>query len=372
MAAPIPFHLPTQAGEPKPSFSAPKNGIPYSLEFAEILKNEHRSEAVFLCKSGTQALELLAMTLFSEPGDEVIMPSYAFVGCATAFSQAGFTIVFVEIDPHNGCISEDAVVHALSSQTRVILSLNYASQSPDYPRLRKIADERSIFLVEDNAHGLGANAYGRKLGTWGHASILSFDFLKPISCGEGGAILFNCPVPEKFYSHYLLGTNKYAFMRGNVSHYEWTDRGTNSLISELLAHWLISEWGFRNEIQQRFLGIHQVYQSTIKKLADEKKIELPQYEENPGHNGYFFYFKAHDVIQRDELIQALSKEGISAYFHYSPLHLSQGGRRWGKVSGSMECTEQFSSRIVRLPHYFSLSNVQQMRICEVVLQFYQN
>ena len=325
----------------------------------------------FLTKSCTQSLELAALILDIKAGDEVIMPSFAFVSCANAFALRGATCVFVDIHPDTMNIDESKIEEAITHRTKAILTLNYGGVSCDYHAIKAIAKKNNLYIVEDNAHGAGAKYGDEFLGSFGHISTFSFDHLKSINCGQGGGIAINdASLLDKFYIHYEFGTNRRSFMMGKNDRYEWHDLGSNYPLSELNAAMLYTQLEHSHLINQSLMRAWNYYYTALSSLAADRKIVIPKVRPENKHCGYNFYITAEDVNQRNSLMKFLSEKQINAQFHYSPIHKTNFVKLHGRFSGSDQNTIRESNRLLRLPLYYAITNEELEYVVEMIKEYY--
>lgn len=324
----------------------------------------------FLTKSCTDSLELAALTLNIQPGDEVIMPSYAFVSCANAFALRGAVCVFVDVHPNTMNLYEAKLEAAITNKTKAIVTVNYAGVGCNYEVITAISRKHSLWLVEDNAHGIGAKQNDRFLGTFGDISTFSFDHLKNVSCIQGGGIAINNPaLLERFYTAYEFGTNRRNFFAGKADRYEWKSLGSNFPLSELSAAMLYAQLQQVEEINGAFRKGWKQYYVALQSLAATGKIELPQIPEGNHHSAHCFYIKTRSITEREVLTTFLHGKGINAQFHYTPLHQSEFGKTAGRFAGPDAETDR-SRTLLRMPLYYSITEEEVNEVVEALKAFY--
>ncbi len=333
--------------------------------------NNHGLKNFFLTKSCTHSLELAALTLGIKTGDEVIMPSFAFVACANAIALRGATCVFVDIEPNSMNIDTTKIEAAITPKTKAILTINYSGVACDYIAIKNIAQKHKLFIIEDNAHGTGAKHGENSLGTFGDISTFSFDHLKNISCGQGGGIgINNESLLENFFVHYEFGTNRRNFFKGKADRYEWKNLGSNFPLSELNAAMLYSQLENIEKINDRFVQFWNLYFEKLTVLKTQNKIGLPKLSTDFHHNAHCFFIKTKNEEVRNALIQFLQTEEISAQFHYPPLHSSEFGLTAGRFNGNDEFTTIESKSLLRLPLYYNMTLAELNHVASKVLEFY--
>ncbi len=324
-----------------------------------------------LTTSCTHALEMAAILCDIKPGDEVIMPSYTFVSTADAFVSRGATVVFVDIRPDTLNIDENLIEAAITDKTKAIVPVHYAGVSCEMDKICEIADKYGLMVVEDAAQGVTSTYKGRPLGTIGDFGCYSFHETKNFSMGEGGALLIkDSDFAERAEIIREKGTNRSKFFRGQIDKYTWVDFGSSYLPSDMNAAYLWAQLEKCDLICDARMGIWNRYNSSLKSLADEGKIELPVVPEWCEHNAHMFYIKLKDLEQRSELISFLKANGIQAVFHYIPLHSAPAGQKYGRFNGEDRYTTAESERILRLPLYYGLSDEQIDYICDKIKEFF--
>lgn len=331
-----------------------------------------KTKKAFLTTSCTHALEMVALLIGIEEGDEVIMPSYTFVSTANAFVLRGARIVFVDIRPDTMNIDENLIEQAITKKTKAIVPVHYAGVGCEMDTILKIAKKHSLFVIEDAAQGMMSTYKQRPLGAIGEIGTYSFHETKNYTCGEGGAILVN---DKRFVKRAEVirekGTNRSQFFRGEVDKYTWQDIGSSYLPSEINAAFLFAQFEKAEEINNNRLATWNKYYESLKSLREKGRIEIPKVPAECGHNGHIFYIKVKDLDERTRMIDYLKKNGIYALFHYVPLHSSPAGLRFGRFHGEDRFTTKESERLLRLPLFYGISKEDISYICLKIEDFYK-
>ncbi|OOE39545.1 dTDP-4-amino-4,6-dideoxygalactose transaminase, partial [Salinivibrio kushneri] len=244
----IPFTKPTLAGNEKEFVSEAilsnrqAGDGPFALECQKWFETRLECKKALLTPSCTSALEMTAILIDIQPGDEVIMPSYTFVSTANAFVLRGARVVFVDIRPDTMNIDENLIESAITDKTKAIVPVHYAGVSCEMNKILEVANKYDLYVIEDAAQGMMATYQGKPLGTIGHIGAYSFHATKNYtSGGEGGLLIIN---DEKFMERAEIirekGTNRSLFFRGMVDKYSWVDVGSSFLMNEISAAYL---WG---------------------------------------------------------------------------------------------------------------------------------
>ena len=342
------------------------NGM-FTRRCAELLERGLGVRKALLTTSCTHALELAALLLDLQPGDEVILPSFTFVSTANAFVLRGARPVFVDIRPDTLNLDETRLPGAVTSRTRAIVPVHYAGVACEMDPILELAAQRRLAIVEDNAHGLFGRYKGRPLGTFGCLAALSFHETKNFTCGEGGALLINDPqLVERADVIREKGTNRTQFLQGFADKYTWCDIGSSYLPSDLLAAFLLGQLERRDYVQAARCQIFERYATGLADWAAASGVRLPAIPASCEQSYHMFYVIAPAPKQRDRLIAHLKDAGVMAIFHYIPLHTSPMGRQWGYQDGDLPVTEHMSRCLVRLPFYTTLSERDQRRVIDAV------
>lgn len=372
----IPFNRPSFAGNEQAYIAqAMANGHisgdgPFTRQCSRLLEQMLGAPRVLLTTSCTHALEMAALLLDIEPGDEVIVPSFTFVSTVNAFVLRGARPVFVDIRPDTLNMDEVELARLITPRTRAIVPVHYAGVGCEMDAILALAAEHNVAVVEDNAHGLFGAYRGQPLGTFGALATQSFHETKNFHCGEGGALVINDPrYIERAEILREKGTNRSRFFRGQVDKYTWVDLGSSYLPSDLLAAFLLAQLEARDEIQGRRRKIWHTYAAQLADWAAATGVRLPIVPEHCAQPYHLFYMLLPSLEARQALIAHLRARGILAVFHYVPLHLSDMGLRFGSQPGDCPVTEDISDRLLRLPFYNTLAARDQAAVIEAICAF---
>lgn len=376
MSIAIPFNRPCLAGnEYKYIAEAIANGHasgdgPFTRRCHQLLEKQLGVRKALLTTSCTHALEMAALLLDIQPGDEVIVPSFTFVSTVNAFVLRGAHPVFIDIRPDTLNLDESLLEAKVTGRTRAIVPVHYAGVGCEMDPILEIAGKYGAAVVEDNAHGLFAKYRGRNLGTFGALATQSFHETKNFICGEGGALVINdARYLERAEIIREKGTNRSRFFRGQVDKYTWVDVGSSYLPSEILAAFLLAQLQAREHIQARRREIWETYAGHLRDWAENHEVRLPVVPgwcEQPYH---MFYIVLPTLGQRQALIAHLKQRGILSVFHYLPLHVSEMGRKFGGKAGDCPVTESVSDRLLRLPFYNDMTEAEQMAVIEAIRSY---
>lgn len=344
----------------------------YTRRCQQWMEQHFGSSRVLLTPSCTASLEMAALLLDIQPGDEVIMPGYTFVSTANAFVLRGARIVFVDIRPDTMNIDETLIEAAITEKTRVIVPVHYAGVACEMNFIMELAEKYSLYVVEDAAQGVMSRYKGRALGTIGHIGCFSFHETKNYtSGGEGGATLINSPaLVERAEIIREKGTNRSQFFRGQVDKYTWRDIGSSYLMADLQAAYLWAQLESADKINHQRLSLWRNYYQALKPLAETGRVVLPQVPGECEQNAHMFYIKLRDETDRSALIAWLKEAKIMAVFHYIPLHTSPAGKAFGSFYGQDKFTTVESERLLRLPLFYNMTSAMQRTVSSSLLSFF--
>ena len=369
----IPFNRPTRADQDAAYINQALEHThlcgdgPFTARCHAILEETLAAPRVLLTTSCTHALEMAAFLARLEPGDEVIVPSFSFVSSVNAFVIRGARPVFADIRPDLLGLDERQLGSLVTPRTKAIVVVHYAGVGCQMDVISKIAAERGIMVVEDNAHGLFGHFRGRPLGSFGALSTLSFHETKNLTCGEGGALVINdASLVERAEILREKGTDRTRFKRGLVSKYEWIDVGSSYLPSEILAAMLQSQLEARDAIQARRAVIWQCYERELAGWAAANGVTLPQVPADRGQSYHMFYLLMPTEAFRARVMGHLTSRGILAVSHYLPLHSSPVGRTLGGAAFSCPVTDRVAAVLLRLPFYTQMTDTDQADVIDCI------
>lgn len=341
----------------------------FTKQAEAALSTLHDGSTALLTTSCTHALEMSARLLNLQPGDEVIVPSFTFVSTASAFMWNGAVPVFADSRPDTLNIDPDDVERLITSRTKAICIVHYAGVGAEPQTFAELAARHELTLIEDNAHGLGGDYAGKRLGTFGAMSTLSFHETKNVTCGEGGAIILNDPaLVERAEILREKGTDRSRFLRGQVDKYTWVDNGSSWVLSDMLAAVLLAQLERFGEIQSHRMQVWTRYLDALEPWAQEVGVALPAAPPAAQHTAHMFHLRFDSAIRRDGFIRHLGQRGALAVFHYQALHDSPVVRRFGQ-SHACPVASQAADTLVRLPMYNDMSESEQAAVIEAALSF---
>jgi len=338
---------------------------PFTKRCHQWLEQETGCAKALLTHSCTAALEMAALLLDIQPGDEVIMPSFTFVSTANAFVLRGGVPVFVDIREDTLNLDERLIEAAITPRTKAVVPVHYAGVACEMDAVMAIAHRHGLKVVEDAAQGVMSSYKGRSLGSIGDLGVYSFHETKNVISGEGGALLVNDPklalraeiIREK-------GTDRSRFFRGEVDKYTWQEVGSSFLPGELIAAFLCAQLEEAEAITAQRLSCWEYYHALLAPLEAQGLLRRPIIPEGCQQNGHMYYVLLATEIDRQKVLNELKRDGIHSVFHYVPLHSSPAGQRYGRTHGVLDMTARQSERLVRLPMWVGLSESAQARVAD--------
>ena len=372
----IPFNKPYLTGketqyieEAVKSGKISGNGI-FTKKCQDFFETNYNIKKALLTTSCTDALEMAAILINIQEGDEVIMPSYTFVSTANAFVLRGAKIVFADSMPNHPNIDASKIEALITPKTKAIVPVHYAGVSCDMDTIMDLAKKCNLFVIEDAAQAIdsyftGKDGKKKALGSIGHLAAFSFHETKNIIAGEGGLLAIN---DEQFINRAEIiwekGTNRSSFFRGEVDKYGWVDIGSSFLPSEIIAAFLWAQLENLEKIQTKRKEIWNDYFTKLNNWAKENEIWLPELPVYATNNAHMFYLVCKNLEQRTQLIEKLKSNNIMAVFHYISLHKSPfyQDKHDGRI---LPEADRFTDTLVRLPLFYE-QNVD--KIIEVLLK----
>jgi dTDP-4-amino-4,6-dideoxygalactose transaminase len=323
-----------------------------------------------LTTSCTDALEMAAILIDIQAGDEVIMPSYTFVSTANAFVLRGAKIVFADSLPTHPNIDTTKIEALITPKTKAIVPVHYGGVACDMDEIMSLADKYNLFVIEDAAQAIDSFYKGKPLGGIGHLAAFSFHETKNIISGEGGMLVIN---DEKFAQRAEIirekGTNRSQFFRGEIDKYGWVDVGSSFLPSDIIAAFLYAQLENLDKIQDKRITLWNSYYDELKPLMEKNHFKLLEFTKDKTNNGHLFALVMNNTEERATLIDFMKKSEITPVFHYLSLHKSTFylDKHDGRELENSDC---FTDNLVRLPLYFELSELDVIKICNTIRAFF--
>jgi dTDP-4-amino-4,6-dideoxygalactose transaminase len=324
----------------------------FEEELQEYLGGQGRQ--VICLNSGTAALHL-AVQAVTNPGDEVLVQSLTFVASFQAISAAGAVPVACEVNPETVTLDLEDAARRITPRTRAVMPVHYASNPGDLEAIYQFAQGYGLRVIEDAAHAFGCTYQGRKIGSFGDLVCFSFDGLKNITSGEGGAVVTSdAGVIQSVQDARLLGVHRDTEKRYQGARsweFDVHQQGYRYHLSNLFAAvGRVQLQRFEGEFKPRRIELAQKYRAAF---AGREDIQLFQGEPGPIVPHIFpmrvLYGK------RDELRQFLQERGIESGIHYKPNHLLSF---YGGEKGVLPVTEKLYEELLTLPLHPGLSDAE--------------
>ena len=344
---------------------------PFTKKAYELFDKVLNINNVLLTTSCSTSLDMSALLADLKEGDEVIVPSYTFVSTANAFVLRGAKPVFCEIDPKTMNIDADKIEELITDKTKAIYPVHYAGVICDMDKICTIAKNHNLLVIEDAAQAIGSVYKGTQpAGTIGDMGCFSFHETKNYTMGEGGALVVkDNALLKKAEIIREKGTDRSQFIRGEVDKYSWQMAGSSYLPSDILAALLCAQLERFDEIMDRRMRVWNCYNDAFEELENEGKLIRPFIPEYSSHNAHMYYFFVKDEETRNNMLSFLKANGIGAVFHYIPLHISAMGSKLGYKAGDLPITEEYASRLIRLPLHANLSDSDIQFVVSKVKEF---
>ena len=347
----------------------------YTKKVTSLLENKFSLKRVLMTTSCTHALEMAAQLINLKEGDEVIMPSFTFPSTANAVIKRGARPVFAEIKADTLNIDPTDIEKKITDKTRAVIPVHYAGIGCEMDEITYLAEKHNLYIIEDAAQGVNASYKDRPLGGIGNFGCYSFHGSKNYVSGEGGAlVLNNCNESIRDRAEIIRekGTNRARFLRGEVDKYTWVDKGSSYLPSDLLMAVLYAQLQEMDKIKEKRKIIYNRYYNSLKQYLDYSFLDsIAHVPEGRDSNYHIFYLKFNNGQLRDLVLDRLKQKGISATFHYIPLHCSPMGQKLGYKADDLAVTYEVGATILRLPLYPELTSNQLTYIIENITGIFE-
>ena len=341
----------------------------FTKKCQSFFEKKYNLKKTLLTTSCTDALEMAAILIDIQQGDEIIIPSYTFVSSANPFVLRGAKIVFADSQKDHPNIDADNLENLISEKTKAIVPVHYAGVSCDMDKIMELANKYNLYVIEDAAQAVDSFYKGNPLGGIGHLGTFSFHETKNLNCGEGGLLIIN---DEQFIKRAEIiwekGTNRSEFHRGEVKKYEWVDIGSSFLPSEVVAAFLYAQINNLDNIQKKRTWIWDKYNEELSFLYD--KIELPNIPSYATNNGHLFYLVMNDSVQRKSFLNYMKNKGVLSVFHYQSLHKSPfyDTKHDKRV---LINADKYSNQLIRLPLFYELGEKEIKYIISSIKDFFR-
>lgn len=330
-------------------------------EFEDAVADFLGARYVVATSTGTAALHLALDSIGLKPGDEVIVPSITYVATAQAVTATGAVPVFCDVEEDTLNIDLSDAESKITEKTRAIVPVHYRGMPCDMDGLFKLAHDYNLRVVEDAAHAFGSYYRGRRIGSFGDLTCFSFDPVKNVTCGEGGAIaLSDAEFMGLLQRKRILGIDRDTWSRYHDKRswvYDVTTQGYRYHMSNINAAIGLVQLKKYDRLNSRKISIAKVYDEEFAKL---KKIELLRTDYD-GLSLFIYVVKVREG--RDRLMRFLEGEGIGTGIHYIPCHLFSF---YGRNRAKLPVAEKIYEQILTLPLYPDMSDEDVERVISAV------
>jgi len=344
---------------------------PYTQRAAAFIRRVTEASAVLLTPSCTHALEMSAIALDLEPGDEVIVPAFSYAPTASAFALRGARLVFVDCHADTLNVRADHIEAAITDRTRAIVVLHYAGVPCEMTPILEVARRHGLAVVEDSAQAFGSTYRGRPTGSFGRFAALSFHATKNVHCAKGGALLVNDPADlDRARVIQDRGTDRYLYFQGLVDEYQWVDLGSSYILNEVLAALLAAQLETFDEVQARRHRHWRTYDTALPEWAAQHGVQTPHVPPHTTHSAHVYYLILPTEKAKTALLDHLARRNLTATIHYLALHDTPAGRRFGRC-GPLGCevAADLPRRLIRLPMHAGMDPNYQLRVIDAITAF---
>ncbi|MEW7864194.1 dTDP-4-amino-4,6-dideoxygalactose transaminase [Aeromonas diversa] len=369
----IPYNCPTSYISHRDDIDGITLGLGVNRNKCEKLMREICSvKKILLTPSCSASLEMAALAMNIQPGDEVILPSFTFVTSASAFALRGARLVFVDIRLDTFNLDERLIEDAITPRTKAIVVVHYAGVSAEMDVILDICNRHNLLLIEDAAQALMSTYKGRPLGSIGHFGCISFHHTKNIHAGgEGGALLVN---DKSFYDVCEViqekGTDRSKFLRGEIDKYTWQRLSSSYVMSEVQAIVLLAQLENAFQITNKRRDKWDRYHNGLSDLTRRGVIKAPVIPAHVEHNAHIYHITLRSESEQQALFNYMRGLNIEVTSHFVPLHSSPAGCLYGRFHGEDINTTVVSKRLLRLPLYSRLTDTEQSYIIDAVNSFF--
>lgn len=338
-------------------------------KFEAMLSKYNGTKYALVFNSGTSALHAVLLAYGIGKGDEVIVPSFTFIATANAPLFVGAKPVFADIEKKAYGLDPADVKRKITKKTKAIIPIHYGGSPCMINELKALAERHNLLMIEDAAESLGAAVNGKRVGTFGDCSILSFCSNKVITTGEGGAVLTDsAELYEKLKlvrSHGRAETSNYF---SSNEYMDYVALGYNFRMSDITAALGIAQLKKLDKIIGMRRKIAGKLSARLSRISGLEILHSPE--------GFFHVYQMYTIRlkegqeKRDALLTHLGKNGIMAKVYFPPVHFTHFYRKELGYNCKLPVTEKMSREVLTLPMYPSLTEEEIDYIADKVIDFF--
>lgn len=332
--------------------------------FATDLADYHKSKHCIPCANGTDALQIAMMALGLQPGDEVITPSFTYIATVEVAALLNIKPIFVEVNKQTFCLDPEAIEKAITPKTKAIIPVHLYGHAADMEKIMSIAAKHNLFVIEDNAQGIGctytfSDGTSKKTGTIGHIGCTSFYPSKNLGAfGDGGAMFTD--------DDELANKLRMIASHGQSKRYYHDVVGCNSRLDAVQAAVLTIKL---RHLDNYILARRKAADFYDAAFANNEKITTPFRAANQQHVFHQYTLQLTNV-NRDELSQYLTDNGVPNMIYYPvPAHKQKMFDAFGGSNFNLPITDLLTDCVISLPIHTELDEEQQTFITTKVLEF---
>lgn len=337
---------------------------PYVKQFQSDMEEYLGVKHVIPCANGTDALQIALMSLDLQPGDEVITPSFTYIATTEVIALLRLKPVFVDVNEDDFCMDVEHLKKVITSKTKAIVPVHLYGQAANMEEIMKIADEKGIKVIEDNAQAIGcdykfSDGTIRKTGTIGHIGATSFFPSKNLGCyGDGGAIFTN--------DDELAAKMRMIANHGQSERYYHDVVGCNSRLDSIQAAVLVIKLKKLDEYIAARNKVAEYYDNELSKIPG---IRVP--ERTPQSNHVFHQYTLQlEGVDRDGLYKFLAEKDVPSMIYYPvPGHKQKMFASFGLSDSDLPVTDTLTEKVLSLPIHTEMEQEQLVFICEAIKEF---
>ena len=368
----VPFHVPSFLGS---EFDFIKSNFrpDYLISGYEqcniFFESYYPQSSSFLVNSCSSALEVALRVLNVKEGDEVIIPGFGYVAVANAVLINGAKPVLADVSAIDGNIDVSSIEKSITPQTKAVIAIHYAGRAFEIDSILQICNKYGIYLIEDAAQAMGVKFNGQPLGSFGDIACLSFDYMKNISCGQGGLLIVNNKnLNDRAYAMLENGVNKKDLAMGRAYVFDWLCAGSNLKMNPIASFFLFEHLKEYEKITFQRISVWNYYCSLLSNLKERGIIRFP--ELSLHHNGHIFFIITGSKEEKQRLRSYLREKHIFCEPHYSLLTDTTFGREVITTQNDLTASKIFCESLLRLPIWNSISSTHIETVVNAIHKFY--